>query len=82
MLKIGRYPRFSTRPEITQDNNHPLVLIMKTHTTSDNYISIEKTEFEFMCDPNNNHGRKTPLESFYSLCPQTSMFQVNQKEQM
>lgn len=22
-----------------------------------------------MCDPNSNHGRKTPLESFYSLCP-------------
>lgn len=55
---------------------------MKTHTTSDNYISIEKTEFEFMCDPNSNHGRKTPLESFYSLCAQTSVFQVNQKEQM
>lgn len=82
MLKIGRYPRFSTMPEITQDNNHLFVLIMKTHTTSDNYISIEKTEFEFMCDPNSNHGRKTPLESFYSLCAQTSVFQVNQKEQM
>lgn len=43
MLKIGRYPRFSTRPEITQDNNHPFVLEMKTQATSGNYVSKQKT---------------------------------------
>jgi hypothetical protein len=40
VLKMGRYPGFNTRPEITQDNNRLFVLELKTHTASSDLYDL------------------------------------------